>query len=53
MHPRRGVIHDLLACWFGVDCSTATRAIGEVRPLFAGRGHHQPRCAAANRGRGR
>ncbi|MGR4877865.1 transposase family protein [Streptomyces sp. LARHCF249] len=28
----------MLACWFGVDCSTITRAIGEVRPLLAERG---------------
>ncbi|MFD3826298.1 transposase family protein [Streptomyces sp. NPDC058625] len=26
------------ACWFGVDRSTITRAIGEVRPLLAERG---------------
>ncbi|WP_307530818.1 hypothetical protein [Streptomyces umbrinus] len=25
----------MLACWFGVDRSTITRAIGEVRPLLA------------------
>ncbi|MGW1616090.1 transposase family protein [Streptomyces sp. NPDC002285] len=28
----------MLACWFGVDRSTITRAIGEVRPLLAQRG---------------
>jgi hypothetical protein len=28
----------VLACWFGVDRSTITRAIGEVRPLLAQRG---------------
>jgi hypothetical protein len=28
----------VLACWFGVDRSTITRAIGEVRPLLAERG---------------
>ncbi|MFE1364220.1 transposase family protein [Streptomyces anulatus] len=28
----------MLACWFGVDRSTVTRAIGEVRPLLAERG---------------
>ncbi|MFF7127395.1 transposase family protein [Streptomyces sp. NPDC008240] len=28
----------MLACWFGVDRSTLTRAIGEVRPLLAQRG---------------
>ncbi|WP_326666101.1 helix-turn-helix domain-containing protein [Streptomyces sp. NBC_00385] len=27
-----GVAHDVLACWFGVDRSTVTRATGEVRP---------------------
>ncbi|MFD3729553.1 transposase family protein [Streptomyces sp. NPDC058671] len=38
VHLRHGVTHDVLACWFGVDRSTITRAIGEVRPLLAGRG---------------
>ncbi|MEU8812582.1 transposase family protein [Streptomyces violaceoruber] len=28
----------MLACWFEVDRSTIARAIGEVRPLLAGRG---------------
>ncbi|MFI1576173.1 hypothetical protein ACH4VQ_35850 [Streptomyces anulatus] len=27
----------MLACWFGVDRSTITRAIGETRPLLAER----------------
>ncbi|MFE3390146.1 transposase family protein [Streptomyces anulatus] len=32
-------VHPLaLACWFGVDRSTVTRAVGEVRPLLAERG---------------
>ncbi|MET7355529.1 transposase family protein [Streptomyces mirabilis] len=35
---RHGTTHDVLACWFGVDHSTITRAIGEVRPLLAQRG---------------
>nr|WP_238427237.1 transposase family protein [Streptomyces adustus] len=35
---RHGITHDVLACWFGVDRSTITRAIGEVRPLPAQRG---------------
>nr|WSZ11970.1 transposase [Streptomyces canus] len=35
---RHGTTHDVLACWFGVDRSTITRAIGEVRPLLALRG---------------
>ncbi|MFF4828592.1 transposase family protein [Streptomyces sp. NPDC001312] len=38
VHLRHGVTHDALACWFGVDRSTITRAIGEVRPLLAERG---------------
>ncbi|MFF7127283.1 transposase family protein [Streptomyces sp. NPDC008240] len=38
VHLRHGVTHDVLACWFGVDRSTITRAIGEVRPLLAQRG---------------
>lgn len=35
IHLRHGVTHDVLACWFGADRSTITRAIGEVRPLLA------------------
>ncbi|MFC8248509.1 transposase family protein [Streptomyces chartreusis] len=35
---RHGTTHDVLTCWFGVDRSTITRAIGEVRPLLAPRG---------------
>ncbi|WP_234442361.1 transposase [Streptomyces sp. NRRL S-1448] len=38
VHLRHGATHDVLACWFGVDRSTITRAIGEVRPLLAMRG---------------
>ncbi|MEU9117749.1 transposase family protein [Streptomyces sp. NPDC048483] len=38
VHLRHGVTHDVLACWFGMDRSTITRAIGEVRPPLAGRG---------------
>ncbi|MFE7582653.1 transposase family protein [Streptomyces gardneri] len=37
VHLRHGATHDVLACWFGVDRSTITRAIGEVRPLLATR----------------
>ncbi|WP_112137177.1 transposase family protein [Glycomyces dulcitolivorans] len=35
---RHAVTHDVLACWFGVDRSTVTRAIAEIRPLLAMRG---------------
>ncbi|MFC9289371.1 transposase family protein, partial [Streptomyces sp. NPDC057052] len=38
VHLRHEVTHDVLACWFGVDRSTITRAVGEVRPLLAERG---------------
>ncbi|MFJ8149116.1 transposase family protein [Streptomyces sp. NPDC096048] len=38
VHLRHGVTHDVLACWFEVDRSTITRAVGEVRPLLAERG---------------
>ncbi|MFD9071130.1 helix-turn-helix domain-containing protein [Streptomyces lasiicapitis] len=38
VHLRHGVTHDVLACWFGVDRSTVSRAIGEVRPRLAHRG---------------
>ncbi|MEU5057492.1 MULTISPECIES: transposase family protein [unclassified Streptomyces] len=37
VHPCHGATHDVLACWFGVDRSTITHAIGEVRPLLAAR----------------
>ncbi|MFP8960853.1 transposase family protein [Streptomyces nanhaiensis] len=42
VHLRHATTHDVLACWFGVDRSTITRAVGEVRPLLAERG-----CAIA------
>ncbi|MEU6977773.1 transposase family protein [Streptomyces sp. NPDC046371] len=35
---RHGATHDVLACWFAVDRSTITRAIGEMWPLLAERG---------------
>ncbi|MDF6066849.1 transposase [Streptomyces sp. JH010] len=38
VYLRHGVAHDVLACWSGVDRSTVTRAVGEVRPLLAERG---------------
>jgi hypothetical protein len=38
VHLHHGVTHDVLACWIGVDRSTITRAINEVRPLLAERG---------------
>ena len=38
IHLRHGAAHDVLACWFEVDRSTITRAIGEIRPLLAERG---------------
>ncbi|GGP76561.1 transposase [Streptomyces sindenensis] len=38
VHLRHATTHDVLACWFGVDLSTITRAIGDVRPLLAERG---------------
>ncbi|MFF5092739.1 transposase family protein [Streptomyces niveus] len=38
VHLRHGTTHDMLACWFGVDRSTITRAVNEVRPLLAERG---------------
>nr|WP_240811030.1 transposase family protein [Streptomyces tendae] len=38
VHRRHGVTHYVLACWYGVDRSTITRAIGEVRTLLAERG---------------
>lgn len=36
-HLRHGATHNVLACWFGVDRSTITRAVGEVRTLLAER----------------
>ncbi|GAA1376247.1 transposase family protein [Streptomyces beijiangensis] len=38
VHLRHGITHDVLACWFQVDRSTITRAVGEMRPLLADRG---------------
>lgn len=38
VHLRRAVTHGVLACWFGVDRSTTSRAVGEIRPLLADRG---------------
>ncbi|MGW7256526.1 transposase family protein [Streptomyces sp. NPDC054834] len=38
VHLRHGTTHGVLACWFGVDRATITRAINEVRPLLAERG---------------
>ncbi|MFE9674676.1 transposase family protein [Streptomyces sp. NPDC006259] len=58
VHLRHGATPDVLACWFGLDRSTITRAVDEVRPLLAeqgctvspdvrnvdpGRGHRPPR----------
>ena len=38
VHLRHGVTHDVLGAWFGVDRSTITRGINEIRPLLAERG---------------
>lgn len=38
VHLRHGVTHDVMACWFQVDRSTITPAVGEIRPLLADRG---------------
>ncbi|WP_326823065.1 transposase family protein [Streptosporangium sp. NBC_01756] len=38
VHPRHGVMHDVLGCRFGVDRSTVTRAIHQIRPLLVERG---------------
>ncbi|WP_327309091.1 transposase family protein [Streptomyces sp. NBC_01298] len=38
VHLRPDATHDVLACWFGVNRSTITRAIGQVGPLLAARG---------------
>ncbi|MFF8035205.1 MULTISPECIES: transposase family protein [unclassified Streptomyces] len=54
VHLRYGATHGVLACWFDVDRSTITRAIGEVRPLPAERGGScGPRPSVADSGRGR
>lgn len=42
VHLRHGTTHDVLACWFGVNRSTITRAIIEIRPLLAERALTQP-----------
>ncbi|WP_285510002.1 transposase family protein [Actinokineospora sp. NBRC 105648] len=46
VHLRHGVTHDVLAAWFGVDRSTITRAVNEIRPILAERG-----CRVADGGR--
>lgn len=38
VHLRHATTHDVLAAWFGVDRSTITRAINEIRPLLVDRG---------------
>lgn len=38
VHLRHATTNDVLACWFGVDRSTVTRAVNEARPLLAERG---------------
>ncbi|MEU2310184.1 transposase family protein [Streptomyces misionensis] len=35
VHLVHATTHDVLTCWFGVDRSTITRAITEVRPSLA------------------
>ncbi|MFF3750338.1 transposase family protein [Streptomyces sp. NPDC002018] len=55
VHLRHGATHDVLACWFSVDRSTITRAIGEVRPLLVGcrfQGHAGDRSSGAAASRG-
>ncbi|MGW4696003.1 transposase family protein [Kitasatospora cineracea] len=42
VHLRHGITHAVLACWFGMDRSTVTRAVGEIRPLPAERGRRVP-----------
>jgi hypothetical protein len=37
-HLRLGIPHEAIAVAFGVDRSTVTRAIGQIRPLLANRG---------------
>jgi hypothetical protein len=41
-HLRLGLPHEAIAVAFGVDRSTVTRAIGQLRPLLAGRGCATP-----------
>jgi hypothetical protein len=45
-HLRLGLPHEAIAVAFGVDRSTVTRAIGQIRPLLANRWlrHPQPRA---------
>jgi hypothetical protein len=51
-HFRYAATHDALACWFGLDRSTITHAISEVRPLLAEQLPHRARPAAAYTRRG-
>ncbi|MFF3979800.1 transposase family protein [Streptomyces sp. NPDC001828] len=49
---RHGVTHDVLACWFGVDRSTITRAIGGAATARRAGLHDRARSAAAHPRRG-
>ncbi|MFE5804660.1 transposase family protein [Streptomyces sp. NPDC056491] len=51
VHLRHGATHDEPACRFGVDRSTVTRAIGELRPLDHRR-HRDPSPQAGRRAEG-
>ena len=48
---RHGTTHDVLACWFGVDRSTITRAIVEVRFPAGATGLHRRRGLPATHSR--
>ncbi|MGA6160656.1 hypothetical protein ACPEIC_45940 [Stenotrophomonas sp. NPDC087984] len=60
MSLRHGTTHDVPARWFGVDSSTITRALGEVREAHSSRRirvehgiAHSPRHTTADHARGR
>ncbi|MGG7569368.1 helix-turn-helix domain-containing protein [Streptomyces sirii] len=48
VHLRHGTTHDVLACWFGVDRSTTTRAISEERPYSPSGGAPSPQASGAD-----
>ncbi|MGW5062673.1 transposase family protein [Streptomyces sp. NPDC004096] len=50
VHLLHGTTHDILASWFGRDCSTIARVINEVRPLLAEEAVRQPKCAPVDAG---
>ncbi|MFF1723275.1 helix-turn-helix domain-containing protein [Streptomyces sviceus] len=52
VHLRHATTHDVLACWFGVDRSSITRAIGEAGSPFPGVSSDRPQWEQGSPGDG-